>query len=515
MNRSKTESKRTGGFDRFLNGIEKVGNKIPDPMVLFVGLCIITLLLSCILSAFGFSDIHPNTGEVLGVYNLFSKEGVAKIINSAVNNFATNPAVSMVLCCMLGVGISEKSGFFSVGLRELTKKATGSDIVVISIFLFVCAEADMTGGVGYVVMPPLGALLWKAMGRNPLAGMFAAYGVTAGAFCSNLILTSMDVINAGFTQAAAQLLDKSVEVSPAVNWYISAVCTIALLITGVLVTVKIIEPRLGEYKGNAQVSFDMSEFSDDAKALKYAGIGILVYIIVLLAGAIPGNGVLRDAQTGSLIASSAPLMKGMALLIMLLFFIPGTIFGFVSKRFKSGKDLIDALGKSMADMGPYIALMFLVAQFMSWFDWSNIGIILAIKGSNALKVSGLPVWLVYLLFITMTATLNMLIGSASAKWAILSSVFVPMFMLLGYSPALTQFAYRIGDAVTNTICPTLAYFAMLLAYAKQYDKNMGVGQMWASLLPYTLAYYVSMLLIFFIFFFLKLPLGPGAGVLWN
>lgn len=506
--------RRKGGFEKFLRGVERVGNKVPDPMILFVYLCLATLILSLVLSFVGFSDVHPNTGETLTVYNLLSKDGIAKMISQAVNNFATNPAVSMVLCCMLGVGVAEKSGFFSVALRGMCKGVKGSDILIITVFLFVCAEADMTGGVGYVVMPPLGAMLWLAMGRNPLAGIFAAYGVTAGAFCSNLILTSMDVINSAYTQTAAQLLDKTVTVSPAVNWYISAFCTLVLIVMGVWVTVKIVEPRLGKYTGHPTVTFDDTSMPDDNKALKYAAFGIVVYVIMLIILSVPSNGLLRDIETGSLITSNAPIMKGMALLIMFLFLIPGIIFGYVSGRFTSKKDLIDALGQSMSDMGTYIALMFLVAQFMTWFGWSNIGIIIAIKGANLLKVSGLPIWLLYVVFIILSSILNMLVGSASAKWAILSAVFVPMFMLLGYSPAMTQFAYRIGDAVTNTICPTLAYFAMLLAYVKQYDKNAGVGNVWSGLLPYTLTYYIGLIGVFLIFFFLNIPLGPGGAILW-
>lgn len=506
------ESSKKSKFDSFLNGVEKVGNKVPDPMILFLYLCTGTVILSCVLSLIGFSAIHPSTGETVTVFNLLSKEGIIKILVKAVDNFSQLPAIGMVLCCMMGVGIADKSGFFSVGLKILSEKVKGSDLIIITIFLFICAEADMTGGTGYVVMPAIGAMVWRSMGRNPLAGIFAAYGVTAGAFCSNLILTSMDVINVAYTTMAAQLVDPEIELSPAINWYISAVCTILLLITGVFITVKVVEPRLGEYKGNANVEFNDDSMPKDGKALSAAGFSVLIYIALMLATAIPENGLLRDAETGSLIASSAPLMKGMPLLITLLFFIPGVVFGYVSGRFKGSKALIDALGKSMSDMGPYIALMFLVAQFMNWFSWSNVGLVLAIKGADALSASGLPIWLVYLLFIIMSSLLNILIGGASSKWAILSVVFVPMFMLLGYSPAATQFAFRIGDAVTNPICPTLAYFAMLLAYAQKYDKNIGVGDMWSSLLPYTLIYYVCMIGAFFVFFFFNIPLGPGAYI---
>lgn len=500
-------------FNRFLLKIEVVGNKIPDPMLLFVFFSIVTIFLSYILSSINFSAVNPATGKLVEVYNLLSREGIAKMLGSAINNFAKLPALGMVLVCMLGVGVCDRSGLFSVGLKSMVASSKGSDLKIIIIFIFACVMADATGGTGFVVMPPLGALIYSAMGRNPLAGMFCAYASVSGAFASNLLITSMDVVNLSFTEEAAKLVIPDINLSPAINYYFSAFSVFTLIIISVIVTTKIVEPRLGKMNVEEKINYDISE--NERMALKPTICSIFIYIFILLLGIIPENGILRDMKTGSAFVSAAPLMKSLPLLISLIFFIPGVVFGLKSKNFKNSKDVINALGQSMADMGPYIALIFVIAQFLSYFAWSNIGIILAIKGALLLKSSGLPILIVLILFIIMSSFINLIIGSASTKWAILSPIFVPMFMFLGYHPGVTQMAYRIGDSISNPICPTFAYFGMLLSLAQKYDKNAGIGTLMANMLPYTLTFFVTMILQFIIWFVLKIPFGPGAPLLLN
>lgn len=499
-------------FNRFLEGVEYLGNKIPDPMVLFVALSVITIMLSFILSRAGFSGINPATGEEVTVYNLLSPEGLVKILTTAVGNFTGLSALGMVLVCMLGVGVCDSSGLFNVSLRNVVEGSKGSNLKIIVIFVFMCVMADAAGGTGFVVMPPLGAMIFMAMGRNPLAGMLCAYGSVSGAFASNLLVTSMDVVNLSFTETAAHLVDPDMALSPAINWYFSAFSVITLTIVSVLVTIHIVEPRMGKYRGGGMKE-TVSQVTDrEKKALRWAGISVLIYLGLILWGTVPSDGLLRDPATGSPITSSAPLMTALPLLIALLFFIPGVVYGKCSGTYKRVKDVTAALGKSMADMGPYIALIFVAAQFLKYFEWSNIGIILAIKGADWLEVSGLPIPAVLVLFIIMCALINLLIGGASTKWAILSPIFVPMFMFLGYHPALAQMAYRIGDAITNPICPTFAYFGMLLALAQKYDKEAGFGTLMANMLPYTLAFFAFMTVQLLVWFFAGLPFGPGAPV---
>lgn len=505
--------KKDSVFNKVLFKIEILGNKIPDPMILFLIFSLVTILLSCILSKIGFSAINPATNKLVEVFNLLSKEGISRMLVSAIDNFVKLPALGMVLVCMLGVGVCDRSGLFSVGLKNMVANSRGSDLKIITIFIFACVMADATGGTGFVVMPSLGALIFSAMGRNPLAGMFCAYASVSGAFASNLLITSMDIVNLSFTEAAAKLVDNNIVLSPAINYYFSAFSVLVLNIISVIVTVKIVEPRLSLTGSKENQSYNINNL--EKKAIKPTCISIIIYILILIICSIPKDSIFRDLKTGSLFSSSAPLMRSLPLLIALLFLIPGIVFGLKSKNFKNNKDIVKALGESMADMGPYIALIFVIAQFLSYFAWSNIGIILAIKGALFLKNSGFPILIILILFIIMSSFINLIIGSASTKWAILSPIFVPMFMFLGYHPGVTQMAYRIGDAISNPICPTFAYFGMLLALAQKYNKNAGVGTLMANMLPYTIAFFICMVLQFIIWFIFKIPFGPNAPLLLN
>ena len=438
------EVKKKGLLERFLRGVEVLGNKIPNPMLLFISLCIIVVLASAICSFFNVSAVNPVTGETVEVVNLLTKDGFIRMLTNFVTNFTGTSAMGLTLTCMLGVGVAEASGLFQVALRGLAK-AKGADLKIIIVFITVCVLADCAGGAGFVVLPPLGAMLWSAMGRNPFAGMFAAYASVTGAFASNILITSMDVINMGFTEAAAQMLVPEISLSPSMNWYFSAGSAVCLVIVSTLVTLKVVEPRLGVYTGTySPISDETSPM--DQKGLKAALIAFLTYIAVIVVLCI--TGVLAD-ENGSLISSKAPLMSGMTVLIALMFAIPGIAFGYGSGRFKKFDDVAAAMSTAMGNMATYIALFYFIAQFLKYFDWSNLGLVIAIKGANALEASGLPIWMILVLFVLMCCFLNLLIGSASTKWSILASVFVPMFMLMGYSPALVQMAYRIGDAVTN------------------------------------------------------------------
>lgn len=502
--------KKKGLFERFLNGVEFIGNKIPHPILLFIYLSIATILFSWLLSSIGFSGINPATKKTITVFNLASKDGFIRMLTTAVSNFTGLSALGMVLMCMLGVGVCDSSGLFSASLRGLTERSKGADLKIIIIFTFACVMADAAGGTGFVVMPPLGAMIFLAMGRNPIAGMMCAYASVSGAFASNLLVTSMDVVNLSFTEDAAKLVQSDIALSPAINYYFSAFSVVLLTAVSVYITTRIVEPRLGIYSGIENANPTTAITPQEKQGLRAAILSTLVYIAIILALSVPTSGILKDPATGSAIASKAPLMKSLPLLISLLFFIPGTVFGLVSGKFSGFKDIADALGKSMADMGPYIALMFFIAQFLNYFAWSNIGVILAIKGAEALQSSGFPIWLVLVLFVLMCALINLVIGGASTKWAILSPVFVPMFMFLGYHPALAQMAYRIGDSITNPICPTFAYFGMLLALAQKYQKNAGIGTLMANMLPYSIAFSLFMIAQLLIWFFCKLPFGPNA-----
>lgn len=274
------EVKKKGLLERFLRGVEVLGNKIPNPMLLFISLCIIVVLASAICSFFNVSAVNPVTGETVEVVNLLTKDGFIRMLTNFVTNFTGTSAMGLTLTCMLGVGVAEASGLFQVALRGLAK-AKGADLKIIIVFITVCVLADCAGGAGFVVLPPLGAMLWSAMGRNPFAGMFAAYASVTGAFASNILITSMDVINMGFTEAAAQMLVPEISLSPSMNWYFSAVSAVCLVIVSTLVTLKVVEPRLGVYTGTySPISDETSPM--DQKGLKAALIAFLTYIAVIV-----------------------------------------------------------------------------------------------------------------------------------------------------------------------------------------------------------------------------------------
>lgn len=370
------EKKKVSVLERFLHRVEVMGNKIPNPMLLFIYLCIAVIAISAVCSIFHVSAVNPVTGELVEVVNLFSKDGFVRMLTTFVTNFTGTSALGLTLTCMLGVGVAEASGLFHVALRGLAK-AKGSDLKVIAIFCFVCVMADCTGGAGFVVMPPLGALIWAAMGRNPMAGMLAAYASVSGAFASNLMITSMDVVNMGYTEAAAKLLIPDISLSPSMNWYFSAVSVVFLTFFSTLITVKVVEPRMGRYTG------DYVEQADDPtpldnKGLKAALIAFLAYIALIVVLCV--TGVLAD-ETGSLLNSKAPLMSGMTVLIALMFAIPGIgLRATPPGRFKKFDDVAAAMTSAMAGMAGYIALFYFIAQFLKYFDWSNLGLILAIQG---------------------------------------------------------------------------------------------------------------------------------------
>ena len=501
-------------FERFLSGVEYIGNKVPHPTLLFVWLMIITILLSFVCSLLGVCATNPVTGETIQVYNLLSVDGFVKMLTTAQSNFTSLSALGMVLVCMMGVSLCEQSGLFRVALKGTVEKSKGSDIKVMVIFFICCVLADCAGGVGWVVLPPLGAMIWLSMGRNPLAGMFAAYATTASAFCANILITSMDIMNLGYTQAAIDLLDNSYLLPASCNWYFSSVSAILLVPASLLVTIKVVEPRMGKYDPSyaeeGAIVPDAPTTDLEMKALRKAALSFVGYLVVVVILTI--TGVLRDSATGSATASSAPLMKGMSILIALMFAIPGAVFGFGTGKFKSFADLAEGLATAMSTMGGYIAMFFFMAQFMCYFDWSNLGLILAVKGANALEASGLPITVVLVLFILFIAILNIPVGGAPTKYAVIAPIFVPMFMLLGYNPALLQMAYRIGDACTNPITPTFAYFGMLLTLGQKYDRRLRFGSLFANMTPYCICSFLVMTILFVIWFLLKLPLGPGIGI---
>lgn len=455
--------------------------------------------------------------QTITAISLMNKKGIVYMLTSAVKNFTGFAPLGTVLVAMLGVGVAESSGYISATLRH-TVKITPKQIIT-PVVVFLGVMSNIASDAGYVVLIPIGALMFMAYGRHPLAGLAAAFAGVSGGFSANLVIGTTDPLLSGITNEAVKLIDPNYIVHPTANWYFMFVSTFLITIVGTFVTNKIVEPRLGKWSPSMlSDDEDISAASTqdltacERKALKAANYTLLFMLLAIIVLAIPESSFLRNPKTGSLIAG-APLMDGIIFLIAIYFFIPGVVYGKVSGSFKGEKDIAQALGKSMASMGGYMALVFVAAQFIAYFGYTKLGTILAINGANFLKETGIGGIPLMLLFILFSAFINLFMGSASAKWTIMAPVFVPMFMLLGYSPELTQVAYRIGDSSTNIITPLMSYFAMIIVFAKRYDKDAGIGTLISTMLPYSMTFLVGWSILLVIWMLLGLPVGPGAPLM--
>lgn len=505
---------------RFLNGVEAVGNKLPHPISLFALFALGIVIISAVCDMLGVSAtgdlLNRSKGiietQTINTVSLLNKEGLVYMLTSAVKNFTGFAPLGTVLVAMLGVGVAESSGYIPALLKHTVKITPRQIITPVVVFLGVMS--NVASDAGYVVLIPVGALMFMAYGRHPMAGLAAAFAGVSGGFSANLIIGTTDTLLSGITDAAVKLVDPGYAVHATANWYFMFVSTFLITILGTIVTNKIVEPRLGTFTVSDELRAEISTTNGDltereTKALKAANRTIILMLLAIIALCIPQSSFLRNPNSGSLIAGS-PLMDGVILLIAVYFFVPAVVYGKASGNFKSEKDVSKALGASMSSMGGYIALAFVMAQFIAYFGHTNLGTILAINGASFLKeigLSGIPLMLIFILF---AAFINLFMGSASAKWTIMAPVFVPMFMLLGYSPELTQTAYRIGDSSTNIITPLMSYFAMIVVFARKYDEKAGIGTIIATMLPYSMTFLIFWSILLIAWMMLGLPVGPGA-----
>lgn len=501
-----TNASKKGFFLKFLDRVEVLGNKLPDVVTLFLVIIAAILILSAIAAALGWSTVNPTNHERIAAVNLLSKEGIVRILTEMVNNFTSFPPLGLVLSVMLGVGLAESTGLIGAAMRRTVLASPRS--LILPIIVFVSMLGHAAGDAAFIVMPPIAAMIFTMLGRHPIAGLAAAYAAVAGGFSANLVVSVLDVTLASFTQTGAQMIDASYMSSPAMNFYFMVASTLMLVPLTVWITVRIVEPRLGSYTPQAQQNAVEAQVTPEEKrGLRWAGIALFVCVVILSAVTIPSGSLLRDPDTDSLIVS--PFMKSLVPILLFLFGIPAVAYGIGAGVIRSDRDVAEHLGKTMSGMGYYIVLAFVASQMIAYFNWSNLGPIIAIEGAAFLQnigLTGLPLLILFILFV---ALINLLIASATAKWAILAPVFVPMFLLLGYSPAFTQAAYRIGDSITNPITPMLPYFAILLTFANKYQKNLQMGTLISILLPYSLFFGIFWLLLFALWYLLGMPLGPG------
>ncbi|MCX7552770.1 AbgT family transporter [Marinicella sp. S1101] len=524
-NNNEQNPQQQGWFAKFLATVEWLGNLLPHPITLFALFCVFIVLFSGLADFLGVSVEDPRplgakgreADGIIEVISLFSAEGLRWIVANLVTNFTGFTPLGTVLVALLGVSVAEHSGMLSAAMRSLVMGASKRMVTVMVVFAGVVSNT--ASELGYVVLIPMAAMIFHSLGRHPLAGLAAAFaGVSAG-YSANLLIGTVDPLLSGITQEAAQMLDPEYLVGAEVNWYFMMISTFLIAVMGTFVTEKIVEPRLGKYnEDEASVELGEQKVADvtdqERRGLRMAGLTFLIICGILALTIVPEWGILRNQETG--LVKNSPFLKGIVAYIFITFAIPGYVYGKVAGTMKNDRDVIDAMSKSMGTMGMYIVLVFFAAQFVAFFKWTNLGTVMAVKGAVLLQTIGLDGPIIFVFFIMVCGMVNLSLGSASAQWAVTAPIFVPMLMLIGYAPETIQAAYRIGDSVTNVITPMMSYFGLILAVASKYKKNLGIGTLIATMLPYSMVFFVGWTLLFYIWvFLLGMPVGPGAATYYN
>lgn len=520
------EKATSSQMQRFLRGVEWLGNLLPHPAILFVWMSVILLVASAILSMMGVSVVDPRPEGAKGrtedgmiyVVNLLNGDGLAKIVENLVSNFTGFIPLGTVLVALLGVGIAERSGMISAALRGLVMNAPPKMVTFVVVFTGIMSNT--ASELGYVVLIPLAAMIFHSLGRHPLAGLAAAFAGVSGGYSANLLLGTVDPLLSGISQEAARIIDPEYVVGAEANWYFMAVSTFLVSGIGYFVTEKIVEPSLGKY--NPDDADDPSVLDTkverltalEKKGLLWSGVSMLIFCLLLAWTIVPADGILRHPTTG--LVAGSPFLHGIVVFIFVFFAIPGIVYGKITNTIKTNDDVVNAMSAAMSSLSMYIVLVFFAAQFTAFFNWSNIGSVMAVSGANLLNDIGLTGPLLLVGFILICAFVNLMLGSASAQWAITAPIFVPMLMLTGYAPEMIQAAYRIGDSSTNIITPMMSYFGLIMAVAIRYKKDTGVGTLMSLMIPYSLLFLVGWTVLFCIWVFvLGLPVGPGAATYYT
>ena len=503
-------------LDHFLNRIERTGNRLPHPVALFVLFIIVVIGLAEIASWFDWQasirSADKTTGEVINenieVISLLNAPGIRYMFERAVSNFVGFAPLGVVIVSMLGVAFAEATGFIHALLRK-TIMSTPSRMIT-PMIVFIGVMSNLASDAGNVIVVPLGALIFLSVGRHPLAGLAAAFAGVSGGFSANLLLGSIDPILASISTEAAHIIDPDYFVAATGNYYFMFVSTFLVVAVCTLVNEKIIEPRLGKYHGDVLVEW--TELSaNELRALKYSLWSMVLFLVLIAALVLPENAALRDHRTGNILGKS-PFIESIVIIISLLFFIPGLVYGYVARTVNDNKDLIEKSGLIMGSLGTYLILIFVAAQFISYFRYTNLGVVTAFKLANFFTELGFAGFAVMFVFGLVTAFFNLFIGSAVTKWSLVAPVFVPMFMLMGFTPEFTQLVFRVGDSATNIISPLMPFFAIIVTFAQKYDKHAGMETLISIMLPHSLCLLISWMLLMMLWYFSDIPIGPGAVI---
>ncbi|MCC4294990.1 AbgT family transporter [Brevundimonas aurantiaca] len=502
---------------RLLNTVERIGNRLPDPVFLFLWLVGGLILLSMIGAALGWSAVNPVTGDRLAAQSLLSPENLERLIIGMPRTLADFPPLGIVVTIIYGASVAERAGLFATAIRGALLNAPRA--ILTPIVVVTGMVSHHASDASYVVVIPLAAVIFAAAGRHPLAGLAAGFAAVSGGYAGNLFPGASDALILGITEPAAHLIDPSYSVNIAGNWFF--IIGVVLVFTPIVwfLTDRVIEPRLGPWAPSADAAAPAASekqplTADEKRGLAWAGLALMGMIALwALITLLPGSPFVDPAAEPE--QRFNPLYRSLVAFFAVTFFLTGAAYGAGSRSIQSHRDLVRMMRDGIAQLAPYIVLAFFAAHFVAMFNWSGLGPILAVNTAAELKSLALPAPLLLICVVFVSCFFDLFIGSASAKWSALAPIVVPMFMLLGISPEMTTAAYRMGDSVTNIATPLMSYFPLILTFAQRWDPRFGLGSLMATMLPYAGAFLVAGLIMVAAWVTLDLPLGPGVGVYYE
>jgi aminobenzoyl-glutamate transport protein len=500
------------GMQRILDTVERVGNQVPHPVMIFVYLIAFIIVLSTLLSLFGaevsYQAYNPATGEIepatTAARSLLTIEGIRFMYTGVVANFMGFNAVGVIIIAMVGVGVAEEAGLVKALIRKLVIIAPPKALTYILVFVGILSS--IAADAGYLVLIPLAAAAFLSVGRHPLAGLAAAFAAVASAFLVNILIVPVDGILTEITNDAARLVNPNASIDLAANLWFSIGSTLLLTVLIALITERVIEPRLGKYTGDYTVPGENSMSDDEARGLRYARnafFGVVGFILLLL---LPPGAPLRNPETGAMISNS-PFMNSLIVSIALIFLVCGMAYGKGARTMTTTNDAIGAMQKAIGSLAGLILLLLVISQFIAFFNYTNMATLAAVSMAEVLKAMNLPSIAVLIGFVVAVMGIDLIITAAIAKWAIFAPVFVPLLMQLGMEPEVVLAAYRVGDSPMNAITPLNAYFAMIVTFAIKYQKDAGVGTVIALMLPYVVVLSVLWTAFLAGWYLLGLPWG--------
>ena len=507
---------------RFFLRLAEFGNRLPDPLTLFLILTVLVVLASVLFEgASAQVTQRDGTSVTKTVLSLLRVEGITWMFTNAVSNFINFAPLGPVLAVMIGIGVAERTGFITMGLKVLVRSVP--DSMITATLVFAGVMSSMVADAGYVVLTPLGAVLFAGIKRHPIAGLAAAFAGVSGGFSANLAITGLDPLLSELTKVAAMPIDAgyAAQINPTCNYYFMVASVFLITALGTLVTTFVVEPMLGQWD---PADADLEEAivpTEPTHKERRAFIAAMITGAVTLFGLallaiLPGAPLRQEIAPGApAVEALAPFFDSIEVLITILFILPGVVYGLMTGKIKSDKDIAAMASAAMSAMGAYIVLAFVAGQFVAYFNHTDLGSVSAVRGAELLKSLGLEGIPLLLSFVLVSSIMNLFIGSASAKWAFMAPIFVPMLMLSGLSPELVQAGYRVGDSVTNIISPLMPYLPIIIVFAQKYDRKAGLGTLISAMLPFSIAFAIGWTILLVVWLTLDIPLGPGVSAFYS